>query len=102
VTGPALPGLGDTWAATSVVSAGGDGLSGVPDDGQRAAAQPAAAWTDAAAVPLTTGHEDVDAALAALADVVDAPPAEQVGPLDEALEVLRTTLDSIGQAEPVR
>jgi hypothetical protein len=70
--------------------------------GSGAAAQPAAAPTDAHALPLTTGHDGVDAALAALADVADAAPQEQVGPLGEALEVLRATLDSIGHAEPGR
>jgi hypothetical protein len=43
-----------------------------------------------------TGQPDVDAALAALADVADAPPAEQVVPLTEAHRVLSETLDSIG------
>jgi hypothetical protein len=38
----------------------------------------------------------VDQAVAALADVAEAPPAQQVGPLAEADRVLRETLDSIG------
>jgi hypothetical protein len=34
--------------------------------------------------------------LAELAEVKDEPPAEQVGPLSRAHQVLRETLDSIG------
>jgi hypothetical protein len=72
------------------------GLFGVPPGAARdAAPQATAERSDAEALPLTTGHEDVDAALAALAEVADADPAEQVGPLGEALEVLRATLNSI-------
>jgi hypothetical protein len=44
----------------------------------------------------------VDRALAALAEVADAPPADQVGPLAAAHEVLRETLDAIGRADAVR
>jgi hypothetical protein len=49
-----------------------------------------------------TGHRQVDEALAELARVADAPPAEQVGPLAAAHEVLRETLDAIGRADAVR
>jgi hypothetical protein len=49
-----------------------------------------------------TGHQEVDRALAALAEVADAPPADQVGPLAAAHEVLRETLDAIGRADAVR
>jgi hypothetical protein len=49
-----------------------------------------------------TGNRQVDEALAALAAVADAPPAEQVGPLAAAHEVLRETLDAIGRADSVR
>jgi hypothetical protein len=49
-----------------------------------------------------TGHRQVDEALAALAEVADAPPAEQVGPLAAAHAVLRETLDAIGRADTVR
>jgi hypothetical protein len=49
-----------------------------------------------------TGHRQVDQALAALAEVADAPPAEQVGPLAAAHDVLRETLDAIGRADAVR
>ena len=49
-----------------------------------------------------TGHRQVDEALAALAEVADAPPAEQVGPLAAVHEVLRETLDAIGRADSVR
>jgi hypothetical protein len=45
---------------------------------------------------VTTGHPRVDAALAALTEVADAPPVQQIGPLTEAHDVLRETLDSIG------
>jgi hypothetical protein len=45
---------------------------------------------------VTTGHPRVDAALAALAEVAEAPPVQQIGPLTEAHDVLRETLDSIG------
>jgi hypothetical protein len=44
----------------------------------------------------TTGQADVDAALADLARVADAPPGEQVAPLTAADDALRDTLDSIG------
>ena len=47
----------------------------------------------------STGHRQVDEALAALARVADAPPAEQVGPLAAAHDVLRQTLDAIGRAD---
>ncbi|GAA1834797.1 hypothetical protein GCM10009682_61360 [Luedemannella flava] len=78
------------------------GLPGVLPGGAAwgAAPQPAAARTDAEALPLTTGNDEVDAALAALADVADADPAEQVGPLGEALDVLRSTLNSISTETP--
>jgi hypothetical protein len=55
---------------------------------------------DVGAVP--TGHRRVDEALAALAEVADAPPAEQVGPLAAAHQVLRETLDAIGRSDAVR
>jgi hypothetical protein len=42
------------------------------------------------------GGARIDQALAALAEVKDAPPAEQVEPLSRAHQVLRETLDSIG------
>ena len=42
------------------------------------------------------GGSRIDAALAALAEVRNAPPAEQVAPLTHAHQVLRETLDSIG------
>lgn len=75
------------------------GLPGVLVD-NAAAPRPAAAGTDAQALPLTTGHDDVDAALDALVEVADADPAEQVGPLGEALDVLRSTLNSISTETP--
>ncbi len=43
-----------------------------------------------------TGGSRIDAALAALAEVRNAPPAEQVAPLTHAHQILRETLDSIG------
>jgi hypothetical protein len=43
-----------------------------------------------------TGHERVDDALAALAQVSDAEPAEQIPALSEAHRTLAETLDSIG------
>ena len=46
-----------------------------------------------------TGHRQVDDALAALARVADAPPADQVGPLAAAHDVLRQTLDAIGRTD---
>ena len=42
------------------------------------------------------GGSRIDAALAALAEVKDAPPAQQVVPLTQAHQALRETLDSIG------
>jgi len=42
-----------------------------------------------------TGHPRVDAALAGLAEVADAPPQEQVEPLARAHGALTETLDSI-------
>jgi hypothetical protein len=42
------------------------------------------------------GNPGIDAVLATLAEVKDAPPAEQVTPLTQAHRVLRETLDSIG------
>lgn len=45
--------------------------------------------------PPATGAR-IEAALAALTEVKDAPPAEQVAPLTQAHQVLRETLDSIG------
>ena len=42
------------------------------------------------------GSARIDEALDALAEVRDAAPAEQVGPLSQAQRVLRETLDSIG------
>jgi hypothetical protein len=42
------------------------------------------------------GGSRIDAALATLAEVRNAPPAEQVAPLTHAHQVLRETLDSIG------
>jgi hypothetical protein len=44
----------------------------------------------------STGHPRVDAALAALANVADEPPVQQIAPLTDAHHVLRETLDSIG------
>jgi hypothetical protein len=38
----------------------------------------------------------IEETLVDLAEVSDAPPVEQVGPLTEADRVLRETLDSIG------
>jgi hypothetical protein len=46
--------------------------------------------------PPVTGHPAVDEAVAAVAALADAPPAEQVAPLAQADRVLRDTLDSIG------
>jgi hypothetical protein len=43
-----------------------------------------------------TEHRRLDDALAALADVAEAPPADQIGPLTDAHTALRETLDSIG------
>ena len=42
------------------------------------------------------GHPRIDEALAALAAVRDASPADQVAPLTQAHQTLRETLDSIG------
>ena len=44
------------------------------------------------------GTSRVGAALLALAEVRDAPPADQVEPLTRAHRALRETLDSIGDA----
>jgi hypothetical protein len=38
----------------------------------------------------------LDAAMTSLAQVADAPPAEQIAPLAAAQRVLRETLDTIG------
>jgi hypothetical protein len=58
--------------------------------------------SDVGSEGVATGHHQVDAALAALAEVADAPPAEQVAPLAAAHEVLRETLDAIGRADLVK
>ncbi len=50
----------------------------------------------AAAAVGDNGGSRVDDALAALAEVRDAPPAEQVAPLTQAHRALRETLESIG------
>jgi hypothetical protein len=50
----------------------------------------------APAVTAEAGSARIDEALAVLAEVRDAPPAEQVAPLTQAQRVLRETLDSIG------
>ena len=46
--------------------------------------------------PGAGGAARIEEALAALAEVKDAPPAEQVAPLTQAHRILRETLDSIG------
>jgi hypothetical protein len=43
----------------------------------------------------STGHPQVDAAVAAIAAAQDAPLAEQVGALTQAQQVLAQTLDTI-------
>lgn len=43
-----------------------------------------------------TGHPQVDAALAQLAAMGEASPAQMVAPLAEADRVLRETLDAVG------
>jgi hypothetical protein len=43
-----------------------------------------------------SGASRIEEALAALVEVKDAPPAEQVAPLTQAHRALRETLDSIG------
>jgi hypothetical protein len=62
------------------------------------AGQGATQETPRAAVPgpRPAAGTRIDGVLAALAEVKDAPPAEQVGPLTEAHRVLRETLESIG------
>jgi hypothetical protein len=44
-----------------------------------------------------TGHPAVDAAVAALSDAADLPPAEQVGAYEEAQRALSQTLAAIDQ-----
>jgi hypothetical protein len=44
----------------------------------------------------STGHPKVDAVLRKLAEVEELPPVQQIAPLTEAHQVLRETLDSIG------
>lgn len=43
-----------------------------------------------------TGHPAIDEALARLARLENAPPAEQIGALTAAHDALRQTLDTIG------
>jgi hypothetical protein len=45
-----------------------------------------------------TGHPTVDAALAALAETTDRPPAEQVGAYEETHRALSQTLSAIDQS----
>ncbi len=51
----------------------------------------------AAAQPPSTGHPDVDAAVAALTDVADQPPAQQLGAYEQAHRALSETLSAIDQ-----
>jgi hypothetical protein len=48
--------------------------------------------------PASTGHPDVDRVVQSLAAAADLPLAEQIGPLTEAHQTLRETLDSVGDA----
>jgi hypothetical protein len=59
-------------------------------------AAPQASTTAQATSPGQGGAARIEEALAALAEVKDASPAEQVAPLTQAHRVLRETLDSIG------
>jgi len=55
---------------------------------------------DDAAVPDDpgTGHPAVDAAVAAVAEVADQPPAQQVGAYEQAHRALSETLSAIDQS----
>ena len=55
-----------------------------------------APYSSDAPTPGPRGASRIEEALAALAEVKDAPPAEQVAPLTQAHRALRETLDSIG------
>jgi hypothetical protein len=55
-----------------------------------------APYSSDAPTPGPSGASRIEEALAALAQVKDAPPAEQVAPLTQAHRALRETLDSIG------
>lgn len=48
--------------------------------------------------PTGTGHDEVDAALAALADATDRPPAEQIEAYEAVHRTLQETLRGIEQA----
>jgi hypothetical protein len=48
--------------------------------------------------PGPTGHPAVDAALAALSETADRPPAEQVGAYEETHRALSQTLSAIDQS----
>ena len=49
------------------------------------------------AEPARTRHPDVDAAVAAVTEVADQPPAQQVGAYEQAHRALSETLSAIDQ-----
>jgi len=101
VTAP-LDATGEPAAADPATEAAPDGApaAGAASDGAPAAGAASHGVPAAGAAPAgapATGQPAVDAALAALDDAADLPPAEQVAAYEDAHRALSQTLSTIDQ-----